>query len=86
MLGGCLREVPTFIINFRLPIGMLIMYCEIPERFQPYLKGDRDNLEERLGEMTTTDRTICRFLTGDDEYRKSKLKLIARIDDGPWSA
>lgn len=84
MLGGCLRDDPTFIINFRLPIGVLVMYFEIPERFRPYLTADCKNLEKRLSEMTVTDRTICRFLTGDDAHRQSKLKIISRIEDGPW--
>lgn len=39
VLGGNLRDVPTFLINFRLPWGVLIAYFEIPEMFQPFIKA-----------------------------------------------
>jgi hypothetical protein len=38
-MGGHLREIPTFIINFRLPWGVLLFYNEIPERFLPFVKA-----------------------------------------------
>ena len=39
VMGGKLRETPTFIINFRLPWGLLLAYFEIPERFVPFVKA-----------------------------------------------
>ena len=39
VMGGKLRETPTFIINFRLPWGVLLAYFEIPERFVPFVKA-----------------------------------------------
>jgi hypothetical protein len=39
VMGGKLRDVPTFIINFRLPWGVLLSYFEIPELFVPFVKA-----------------------------------------------
>lgn len=39
VMGGHLRKIPTFIINFRLPWGVLLFYNEIPERFLPFVKA-----------------------------------------------
>jgi hypothetical protein len=38
-MGGRLREIPTFLINFRLPWGVLIAYFEIPELYIPFIKA-----------------------------------------------
>jgi hypothetical protein len=39
VMGGQLRNLPTFIINFRLPWGILLAYFEIPEVFVPFVKA-----------------------------------------------
>jgi hypothetical protein len=39
VMGGNLRDTPTFIINFRLPWGVLLAYFEIPEMFVPFVKA-----------------------------------------------
>jgi hypothetical protein len=39
VMGGQLRDVPTFIVNFRLPWGVLLSYFEIPEMFVPFVKA-----------------------------------------------
>lgn len=39
VMGGHLREKPTFVINFRLPWGLLLAYSEIPDMFVPFVKA-----------------------------------------------
>ena len=38
-MGGQLRDVPTFIVNFRLPWGILLAYFEIPELYLPFIRA-----------------------------------------------
>lgn len=91
VLDGHLRDVPTFVMNWRLPFGVLVMYYEIPERFVPYMvagndpEGDHSDLVSQIDSMSSnTDRAVCRFLMGDKQHKDSTLKLIPRVVDGPW--
>mmetsp|Transcript_19263 Transcript_19263/g.41402 ORF Transcript_19263/g.41402 Transcript_19263/m.41402 type:complete len:338 (+) Transcript_19263:55-1068(+) len=89
LLQGKLREKPTFIVNFRLPWGVLVFYYEIPERFLPYLQAGSDEkakrqLEQALSHMSPTDRCVARFLMADAQTKNKKLKLIPTIVKGPW--
>lgn len=89
VFGGNLRQVPTFIINFRLPWAVLVFYFEIPERFIPYLKAgyEPDFDKSKLGDMrslTPSDRTVCRFLMADKEQKNSTIKIVPYVVDGPW--
>lgn len=92
-MGGALRDVPTFIINFRLPWGVLLFYYEIPERFLPFIKGcyndpsvDRKGLEKEIKKMNNQDRCCARFLLGDDDHKNGTLKIIPSVVEGPWVA
>lgn len=90
ILNGHLREVPTFLINFRLPFGVFVLYYEIPERFISFLEARYEegkaskHIIKKMSSMTPSERAICRFFMGDDNHRNSTLKLIPRIVDGPW--
>lgn len=92
ILGGMLRDEPTFIINFRFPWGVLVFYHEIPTKYLPILKQKYDpssnidsftSLNEFLETNNTPhDRAMYNFIMGDDNYRNSRLKLIPKVIDG----
>ena len=88
VFGGKLRDIPTFIVNFRLPWGVCIFYSEIPTKFLPFLKyGDNKNNKETppsMDNFSPGDRAVCRFLMGDDTYRNKKLKIVPVVIAGPW--
>ena len=90
-MGGQLRDVPTFLINFRLPWGVLVFYNEIPERFVPFIKGcyddpsvKRGDLEAQIKKMNNQDRCCARFLLGDDDHKNRVLKILPVVVEGPW--
>merc|ERR1711862_1041210 len=93
ILGGECRSCPTFIINFRLPWGILIFYSEIPKKFLPFLKytdGNNDSINNKedllsdIQKLSPSERTICRFLMGDKDYKNSRLKIVPVVVAGPW--
>jgi hypothetical protein len=84
-----LRDIPTFIINFRLPWGVLLFYFEIADRFLPFLKAryeadyDKSQLPS-FDDMPPGDRTACRFILGDDAHKNHTLKIVPVVVEGPW--
>jgi hypothetical protein len=79
ILGGHLRSVPTFVINFVCPWGLILNYYEIPDSFLPYLRVDeksRSHLRGTLSGLEPHERSLARFLMGSDKERDSSLKLI----------
>jgi len=89
ILGGRLREKPTFLINFRLPWGVLILFYEIPEKFIPYIKKGYDpEWAEKdvpsIDQMTPAERCAARFFMADDEQKKNTLKILPKVVIGPW--
>lgn len=93
ILGGNLREKPTFIINFRFPWGVLVFYHEIPKRYLPILYQKHIPAEIRADDFvsvdnfleqynTPHDKAMYNFIMGDDSYRNSKLKLIPKVVEG----
>jgi len=89
ILGGKLREKPTFLINFRLPWGILVLYYEIPEKFLPYVKKRYDSSwadknVPPIDQMSPAERCAARFLMGDDEHKNASLKILPKVVIGPW--
>ena len=92
IFGGKLRDVPTFLINFRLPWGLLIFYFEIPERFLPFVRAgfestsgeERKSLDDTLASMSAPDRAVGRFMMNDEKYKNESLKILPVVIDGPW--
>ena len=89
ILGGKLREKPTFLINFRLHWGNLILYYEIPQMFLPYVQkrydpqwADKD--VPPIDHLSPAERCTARFLMGDDEHKKQTLKILPKVLSGPW--
>jgi len=89
VLGGRAREEPTLIVNFRVPWGVVIFYCEVPQRFLPFLnKGQNKNGDAPqdlppLDKMSPADRTLCRWFLGNNAQRNATLKIIPVIVQGP---
>jgi len=89
ILEGKLRDVPTFIINYRLPWGVFLSYNEIPERFLPFLRrgndyGDLTTPLPSLADMPAGDRALCNFLLADTEEKNHVLKMVPVVVAGPW--
>jgi hypothetical protein len=90
-MGGRLREVPTFLLNFRLPWGVLIVYYEIPDRFLDFVKAgyessvDRKPLEKEIKKMNNNqDRCCARWLMADGKHKDETLKIFPGVVQGPW--
>jgi Protein ENHANCED DISEASE RESISTANCE 2, C-terminal len=89
VFGGKLRTKPTFIVNFRLPWGVLILYYEIPSNLVPYLRAreEPDYDKTKIPDMNTLsnpERCVARFLSGTVENRNDTLKIVPVVVDGPW--
>lgn len=88
VLGGKLREKPTFILNFRMPWGVLLFYAEIPSKFLPFLKKryepNYDSALPSTDTMTPDDRAVARFLMGDDKHKDETLKIVPVAVKAPW--
>lgn len=85
ILGGSLRLVPTFIVNFRFPWGVLVLYWEIPHRFTPFLQPLADGESPPdLGGMSPAEKTLARFFMASEEEKNARLKLIPYVAEGPW--
>lgn len=88
VLGGKLRDIPSFIINFRLPWGVAIFFFEIPSKFLPFLnKGYNPNFTGPLpptDTMSPAEKLTCKFLMGTDEYKNQTLKIVPVVIIGPW--
>ena len=89
ILEGKLRDVPTFIINYRLPWGVFLSYYEIPKRFVPFLRrghghGDLNTALPSMAGMPSGDRAICNFLLSDTQEKNEVWKIVPIVVDGPW--
>merc|ERR1712150_309732 len=68
-MGGCLEEEDTFLVNFLLPFGNLVAYFKIPPL---------EDFPRKVGNVWS------KFITGDQEYRDARLKLLPVVVEGPW--
>lgn len=89
IMGGQLRDVPTFVINFRLPWGVMVSYFEIPERFIPFVKAGHDpdfdkSTLESTASMTPSERCLARYCQSSSEEKDRLLKIVPGVADGPW--
>ncbi|GAX22875.1 hypothetical protein FisN_24Lh162 [Fistulifera solaris] len=92
IFGGNLRDVPTFVINFRLPWGVLLFYFEIPDRFLPFVcagfesisEEEKKRLSNTLDSMSPPERAVGRFLMNDEKHKNESLKILPVVIDGPW--
>eukprot|EP00956_Cyclotella_meneghiniana_P026331 scaffold56662_cov49-Cyclotella_meneghiniana.AAC.2 len=89
ILSGHSRDVPTFIINYRLPWGVYITYHEIPEKFLPFIRrnygyGDTSTPLPQLSEMTAGERALCNFFLMDEDEKNAVWKIVPVVVEGPW--
>ncbi|KAG7348208.1 DUF1336 domain containing protein [Nitzschia inconspicua] len=89
VMGGRLRDIPTFVINFRLPWGLLLAYFEIPEMFVPFVKAGHDPAYDKSNlpstkDMTPSQRCVARWCQGSQDYKNKTLKIVPTVVDGPW--
>jgi len=92
ILGGALREKPTFVINFRLPWGVVILYFEIPEKYIPFVKSryeygydeDKAEMSKVLKSMSPAERCMAKFLQADEATKNKVLKIVPVVVKGPW--
>ena len=89
IMGGRLREKPTFIINFRLPWGIFLAYFEIPERFTPFVRAAHEpgydaSMLPSMNSMTPSDRCVARFCQDPQSEKNKKLKIVPVVVEGPW--
>mmetsp|Transcript_38815 Transcript_38815/g.54659 ORF Transcript_38815/g.54659 Transcript_38815/m.54659 type:complete len:215 (+) Transcript_38815:84-728(+) len=91
ILGGQLHKAPTFLINFRFPWGILVLYFEVPAKLAPYLHNDDNSTASPPpstddGEETfsNAERTLAKFFQAPASEKNASLKLIPYIAEGPW--
>jgi len=80
-MGGNLRQVPSLLIRLTFPWGMLIQYYEVSAKLLPFMRGETSSPMDHL---TKEERTLARWLLGDDKYKTDRLKLIPHVVEGPW--
>ena len=88
-MGGQLRDKPTFVINFRLPWGVLLAYFEIPEMYIPFIRAGHDSEFDKktlpsMGSMSSGERCVARYCQSSTEEKDKLLKIIPCVVDGPW--
>jgi hypothetical protein len=89
ILAGKIRDLPTFIINYRLPWGIFITYHEIPDKFLPFLRrnhgyGDTSKPLPSLSDMSAGERAVCNFFLSDTDERNAVWKIVPVVVEGPW--
>eukprot|EP01082_Thalassiosira_pseudonana_P011382 g10779.t1 g10779 contig4:2550626-2551843(+) len=88
VFAGHVRSVPTFIVNFVFPWGVLVNYYEIPELYTSFMQMKyelgKEIVQESLECFAPHERSVIRFLTGDDVHRNETFKLIPVCIEGPW--
>merc|ERR1719253_1764444 len=89
ILEGRLRDVPTFVVNYRLPWGVFLSYHEIPDRFLPFLRrghghGDLSSPLPSLTAASPGERTLSNFFLADTAEKNEVLKIVPVVVEGPW--
>lgn len=91
ILGGALREKPTFVMNFRLPWGVVILYFEIPEKFVPFVRSRYEfeyqnemDFSGMLKSMSPAEKCMAKFLQANEATKNKVLKIVPVVVQGPW--
>jgi len=69
VLGGKLAEEDTFLVNFLLPFANFVSYFTVPPVSE---------MPDNVAKVWTN------FISGDQQYRDARLKLLPVVIDGPW--
>lgn len=78
LIQSGLRDVPTFIANMMFPFGNMTAYFKLPDWFD-----DWDNIPEEKEDDPPDVKALKRFLSGDEDYRNARCKIIPHVVDGP---
>lgn len=70
VLGGKIYEQDTFLVNFLLPFGNFVAYFSVPPL--------KDFPNKQVANVWSN------FVSGDQQYRDARLKLLPIVIDGPW--
>ena len=89
LLNGTIRHVPSFIVNFRFPWGVLVLVFEIPRKFVPFLEfGAHASILKDPPtvppDFSPAEVKACQFLMASELEISSTLKLIPVATEGPW--
>mmetsp|Transcript_6986 Transcript_6986/g.20513 ORF Transcript_6986/g.20513 Transcript_6986/m.20513 type:complete len:207 (-) Transcript_6986:1348-1968(-) len=83
VLGGSLRRVPSLIIRFTFPWGILLQHFEVPAKLATFMNPNT-SVETSMSDFTPSEKTFAKWLAGDQEYKNDRLKLIPYVAEGPW--
>jgi Protein ENHANCED DISEASE RESISTANCE 2, C-terminal len=86
-LGGNFRKKPSFLVSFRFPWGLLVLYFQVPDKLKPFLRmhGSNEQLDKAsTNNFSIAERALSKWFAGDTEYKNERLKLIAYVPEGPW--
>jgi len=75
-----LREVPTFVLNMMTQWGNVLIYMQLPDwvvDFGPSIVESQDDPNDV--------KALKRFLSGPDEYRRARMKLMPEITEAPYA-
>jgi Protein ENHANCED DISEASE RESISTANCE 2, C-terminal len=84
VLGGQLRRLPSLVVNFRFPWGVMALYFEIPDHLVKYMLSSKGAEDASLRSLSAPERLLAKWLQGDAAYRNDRLKLIPFVAEGPW--
>lgn len=79
LLDHGLRKTPTFIINMMTQWGSILIYMELPD----WVVDRSTCLVEQTGDADNV-KALKRFLAGDDDYRRNRLKIIPELVEAPY--
>lgn len=63
----------------------MVLYFEVPAKLAPYLDNNNKTKKVPLADnLNNAERTLAKWLQGDDNYKNDRLKLIPYVAEGPW--
>jgi hypothetical protein len=86
-LGGNFRKNPSFLVGFRFPWGLLLLYFQVPDKLKPFLRMHGSKEQQRMEsthDFSIAERALAKWFAFDTEYKNERLKLIAYVPEGPW--
>lgn len=60
----------------------MVLYFELTAKLAPFLSGAK--VTDNDHSLSTAERTLARWLAGDESYKNERLKLIPYVAKGPW--
>jgi Protein ENHANCED DISEASE RESISTANCE 2, C-terminal len=79
--------MPTLMIRFLFPWGILNQYYEIPDKLRLFMNAGPTHMIDThpaMSGLSNSEKALAKWLAGDTTYRNDRLKLIAFVPEGPW--